>query len=233
MIKNQISINTITKRIFLVTLPVLFLFSCEKEGGLPRVETITSGSKWTLQIGSSPADVYSQLQRLGEEKQFADVAVAYRLPYSHPEEIQNRLDLYRSITLQNNSGRIERVVIEFNQDKVSSMQIGGAMLDSVSKWPQDTPDEITIHNNDLVENIYAKLLAIYRIPAYSNYQMILPDKALEKSFDPDMANYKEWRFNFSTDVRTGRSGMSSVTLYFKNAKLYKIRYDYNEYDVYN
>lgn len=34
------------------------LFSCEQEDNFPQVENTTSGKKWTLQIGSSPVEVY-------------------------------------------------------------------------------------------------------------------------------------------------------------------------------
>lgn len=221
------------KRIFLLISPVLFLFSCKKENTLPIVETIAKGSKWNLQIGSAPAEVYSQLQKLGVEKNFTDVAIGYRQPYLKPEALQGRLNLYRAVTLQKNSVYVERVVIEFRQDKVSSIETGGTMLDSIPEWPQDTPEETKIHNNDPVDVIYSKLLAIYRFPAYSNYQLILSDKPLEKPYDADMANYNEWSFNFSSDVRPGRRGTSYVTLHFSNGKLNKIRFEYNEADFYN
>lgn len=230
---NHNLIDDNMKKIFLLSLPVLFLFSCKKGDKLPHVETIISGSKWTLQIGSSPADVYGQLQKLGEEKKFNDVAVVYRQPFSKPEEIKDLLEFYQAITLQKSTGQIERVLIQFKQDKVSSMEAGGGMLNEVSKWPQDAPGEITIHNNDSIDALYTKLLAIYQMPTYNNYQIILPDKPLEKPFDPDMANYSEWHFTFSIDVKAGKTGTSAVTLYFKNGKLNKIQNTYNEADVYN
>lgn len=221
------------KKIYLLLLPVLFAIACKKDDVLPLSETVTKGSKWNLRIGSLPADVYSQLQQLGLEKNFADVAVVYRQPSSKPEEVQGRLSFYRAVTLQKNSVYTERVLIQFRQDRVSSIQAGGAMLDSVSKWPQDTPDETTIHKDDPVDNMYAKLLAIYKTPAYGNYQIILPDKSLEKPFDPDMANYDQWSFAFSTDVKPGKRGTSFVALYFSSGKLSKIRHTYTEATVYN
>src|SRR5665647_38286 len=129
------------KRIILLIFPVLFLFSCVREDNFPQIENITSGKKWTLQIGSSPVEVYSQLHKLGMEKKFDAVAIVYRKPFSKPEEIQNYLGLYRAITLQSKSGVIERILIQFNQDKVSSIETGGAMLDATSSWPQNASDE--------------------------------------------------------------------------------------------
>lgn len=220
------------KRIILLIFPVLFLFSCELENNYPQIENITNGGKWTLQIGSSPIEVYSQLHQLGIEKKFDAVAIVYRKPFSKPEEIRNYLGLYRAITLQSKSGVIDRVLIQFNQNKVSSLETGGAMLDATSSWPQNASEEIAIHVNDPIDKVYEKLLAIYQMPTYNKYQIILPDKSLEKPFDPDMANYDEWGFAFSYEVKPGRGGISSVRLFFKNGKLSRIRHEYNEADIY-
>jgi hypothetical protein len=219
------------KRIILLIFSVLSLFSCEQEDNFPQIENITSVGKWTLQIGSSPIEVYSQLINLGTEKKFDAVAIVYREPFSKPEEIQNYLGLYRAITLQSKSGVIDRVLIQFDQDKVSSIEIGGAMLDATSSWPQNASDEIAIHVNDPIDKIYEKLLAIYTIPIFNDYQIILPDKSLEKPFDPDMANYGEWGFTFSYEVKPGRGGISSVRLFFENGKLSRIKHEYNEADL--
>lgn len=220
------------KKISLLLLLALFLFSCKKDDQFPSVETITHGHKWSLQIGSPPSEVYEQLRELGQEKGFSDVAIVYRKPYSAPEELQDRLNFYRSLTLQNNTGRTWRVVIRFDRDQVRSIETGGGLLDEVSSWPDGAPDKATIRLNDPVAEIYDKLLAIYQIPAYANYQIILPDKSLEKPFDPDMARYNEWRFTFSTDVKPGKEGTSSVILYFSQGKLDKISHEYREATVY-
>jgi len=219
-------------KLFLLILPALLLFSCKKENDLPREETITRGGKWNLQIGSSPADVYRQLQQLGVEKGFNSVAVVYRKAYQSPDDVRDRLSLYNSVTLQKESVYVDRVVIEFKQDKVGGILAGGAMLDDILQWPYDTPEEITIHADDPVDGLYIKLSAIYQMPPYNNYQIILPDKVLDRPFDPDMANYDQWQFTFSSDAGPAMQAMSSVTLYFSNGKLSRIRYYYNEMQVY-
>jgi len=222
------------KKLLLFAVPTLFLFfSCVQDNIFPRVENTTSGKKWTLQIGSSPVEVYSQLQELGTEKNFGAVAIVYRKPFSKPEEIQNYFGFYQAITLQSKSGVIERALIQFSHDKVSSIEAGGAMLDPIATWPQNTPDEVAIQVNDPIDKLYGKLLAIYQIPAYSDYQIILPDKSLEKPFDPDMANYDEWAFDFSENISAGKVGRSFIRLYFGHKKLVKIRHEYDENEVVN
>lgn len=221
------------RKIILLILPLLLLLSCENVDSFPKTENITRGTKWTLQIGSTHTEVYSQLQELGVDKNFDDVSITYRQPFSNPNEIKSDLSLYRAITLEAPSERIERVLIQFDQDKVKSIEKGGALLDDIAKWPLDTSDEIAIHINDPLNKIREKLLAIYQIPAYENYQIILSNKWLEKPYDPDMANYDEWAFAFSEDISSQRVGLSSVSLFFKSGKLSKIRHMYNEVDMVN
>jgi len=222
------------KKLILLIVPTLFLFfSCEKDDTFPRIENTTSGKKWTLQIGSSPIEVYNQLQELGIEKKFGSVAIVYRKPYSKPQEIQNIFGFYRAITLETKSGVTERAVIGFNQGKVCSIETGGALLDSTSAWPSNTPNEITIHINDQIDMVYQKLLGICQISPYNDYQIILPDKSLEDSFDPDMVNYDEWAFYFQENISTNIVGRSFVRLFFNDKKFVKIRHEYNENEVVN
>ena len=221
------------KKMILFVLPVLFLFLSCTQDDFPQIENTTRGKKWTLQIGSSPTEVYNQLQKLGIEKEIDAINITYKKPFSKPEEIQNHFVFYHAITLQTKSGVIERAVIGFDQDKVSSIETGGALLNTTSAWPSDISDEIAIQINDPIDEMYEKLLKIYQIPAYSDYQIILPDKLLEKPFDPDMANYNEWRFSFVTNLGANKFGRSFVSLFFKNEKLVRIRHEYNENEMVN
>ncbi|NQX39926.1 hypothetical protein SAMN05421820_106328 [Pedobacter steynii] len=221
------------KRIFILIIPILVLFSCKKENNTPRIETISKGSKWGLQIGSSYSDVYAQLQQLGKEKNVNDVDLVKQQSFSNPDEIKNRVTFYNLISLETNTGKLERVTIQFDGDKIISIDAGSALPKESPKWPLDVPDEIAIYKNDPINALYTKLKAIYQIPAYKNYQITLPGKPLGKPFDPAMANYEEWAFSFFMDVKPGKTGRSSVRLYFKNGKLSKIKHEYEEFDVYN
>ncbi|HMG10555.1 MAG TPA: hypothetical protein VK609_18715 [Mucilaginibacter sp.] len=220
------------KRMFVLAIPVLLLFSCKKENTFPQVETITRGSKWNLRIGSSSADVYTQLQQLGKEKDFYDVAVNQQ-PVSSLQEIQHRFEFYHAITLETKTGALDRVIIQLGQDKINSIEAGGALPDEIPKWPQNASDNMAIKKGDPITGIYDKLLAIYKMPAYGNYRIILSDKPLDKPFDPNMVNYEEWGFSFFVDVKPGKSGRFSVILNFKNGELNKITNEYSEFDVYN
>lgn len=222
------------KKILLLALPVLFLLSCKKEGNSSYVKTISSGSKWGLQIGSSYADVYSRLQQLGAEKNIESVAIVRQQYFDNPEGLKDRLVFYNAITIMNKTGIEHRAFVEFKSDKITSIYAGGSLPDEVDKWPMDVPDAAAFHKGDSVSGMYAKLQAIFQLPTYSsNYQIVLPDKTLKKPFDPEMVNYEEWDFGFFESVKVAVTGRSSVRLSFKNGKLNKIKHTYDEYDIVN
>lgn len=221
------------KLIFLFFPALLLLFSCKKEDVFSQIENTTKGKKWTLQIGSSPVEVYSQLIELGTEKNFSTVNITYRRPFSNPVDIKNHLAFYHAITLQTKSGVLERAAIGFAEDKVSSIETGGALPEETTRWPEDVSDEVAILIDDSIEKLYEKLLLIYQIPVCADYQIVLPDKTLKKPFDPDMANYDEWSFDFSEHIGGNKYGNSVVKLFFKNSKLIRVRHIYRENETVN
>ena len=83
------------KYLLLLCIP-LFILGCKKEQ-TPGTEVITKGSKWNLKIGSNHAEVYSQMQILGAEKDFSNMAlitpeaklVAQDLNKPYDAELQN------------------------------------------------------------------------------------------------------------------------------------------------
>ena len=210
------------KTLLLLSLITFCLLSCLKDNSSVHNENITKGSKWTLTIGSSPAEVYSQLQTLGLEKNFSSIVVVGRKPYSTPEDIQDFIGFYNGITVISNDGVIDGASIQFIQDTVNSIDAGNAMLNSVSLWPQDIGDGEAIQVSDSISEMYQKLLNIFQVPKYSNYQIFLSDKPLKKPFDLSMVNYEEWGFGFSEIISTELSRDYSVDLFFKDSKLIKI-----------
>jgi hypothetical protein len=220
------------KKIFLLLFPILLLFACKKENGSPRVETTTSGSKWDIKIGSSYADVYAQVQRSGQQNNFDNIDIInQKQTFNKPEEIQQRLKFYSLILLQKSAIPFEGTSINYDANKITSITVAGPAL--ASKWPQNVADEVALLQNEPVDNIYNKLLAIYKLPDYANYQIILAYKSLSKPFDPDMANYNEWSFYITKYPKPGISGQYYVRLLFKNGKLSMIRSEYKESQVYN
>lgn len=212
---------------------MFFLSSCSNNDTFPKVENITKGEKWTLKIGSTTSHVYEQLQELNVEKQFNNVGLVYRKPFNKPEEIKSDISLYNSISIETTSGSLERTLITFDQDKVSSIEKGGGLLEQIEKWPENQPNNISINVNDPINIIKDKLIEIYTMSSYQDYQIILPDKLVTKPYDPDMSNYDEWAFTFFENISSMRNGRNSVRLYFKDNKLIKIRNEYEEFDYTN
>jgi hypothetical protein len=219
--------------LFTLVLPLLWGVSCNKNNDFPRVETITKGSKWTLKIGSTPEEVYEQLQVLHKEDGFDNLALVYRQSYTRPEEIKDIFVYYNALTLQNSSGQISRIVIEFGDGKVSGIETGGGLLDLVAQWPQNYPDEETIQQGDTKNLVYEKLTAIWKVADYRDYRIILPDKPLNLPYDPDMTNYEQWAFDFIKSSDNGRYRQCAVRLYFKHKKLAKIIARYSEGQAYD
>ena len=219
------------KKIFLLLIPVLLLFACKKENGSARVETTISGSKLNIKIGSSYADVYAQLQKSGQQNNISDVDIInQKQTFNKPENIQQKFKFYSMILLQKTGATPVGASIAYNGDKITSITGTGPAL--VTKWPQDATDETALHVNDAVDNIYTKLLAIYKLPDYASYQITLAYKSLIKPFDPDMANYNEWAFYITKDPKPGISGTYYIRLLFNNGKLGMIRSEYKESQVY-
>jgi hypothetical protein len=221
------------KKIILLLLPFLS-FSCIKDDNAAKVENITKGSKWNIRIGSSYSEVYSQLQQLGNEKQFYEVAVVRQQPLTKVEDLQNRFMYYSSLYLETTGAKTEQVYLGLGKDNITALQIGGLAPGETIKWPLNAADDIAIHKNDPLNTLYNKLLVIYQMPQYKdNYRIILSNKPLNKQFDPNMVNYEEWAFDFSANIDgTQRTGRSSVRLLFKNGKLNKIVHTYDEAEVY-
>ncbi len=212
------------KKIIVLVVVSIFSISCSTDDDVyPKVENITNGKKWNLQIGSSKIEVYNQLQELGMEKNFSQIQILGKQPYLKPEDIKSDISLYHYIYLEAESTYLDRVNFSFDQDKVISIEKGGALMDEIlSKWPNNVSDEIAIHVDDPIDQIYAKLVSIYQNSTYRRYQISLINKILNRAYDPDMNNYDKWHFSFSEDVSLSIGRSSSVTVFFKNSNLHKI-----------
>lgn len=220
------------RKLFFIVMASLFLISCNSGDNFPRIENIKKGSKWTLKIGSTPTEVYTQLQELNKEKRVDVVEIIGRKDFQKPEEVRNIIPLYDYLYLESNDGSKTpfRIHISFKDGKVAYIANYAKSFTVKAKWPSDAPDEIAIFKDDSVDEIYNKLLSIYQISEYKNTKIQLYNKTLNLPFDPDMSNYNEWFFTFFERIGTGRDSRSSVKLVFKNGKLNNIRHQYEEFD---
>lgn len=221
------------KKIYLAS-SILLLFAlsgCLKED-FPVVENITKGSKWNLHIGESIEDIYKKLQELGIDKNFSSVSLVYRRPFKTPAEIRESLPFYHVLSVISSTGRVDRVMIHLENNRVTSLAAGGALPGEVDQWPRRAVEGAFIQKGDSITELHNALKAIHQTPEYQDYQYQLSDKPLDLSFDPDMKNYNEWAFTFSYDKKDpGRTGRSQVRLFFKNGRLDRIHHVNDEFEV--
>ena len=210
--------------LLLILLPTLLL-SCLREDPLvgPVTTEVTKGSRWNLRIGSTPEEVYADLQVLGIEKSIHQVAVVGQLPFATPQLLNNRLDLYDALSLQTTSGRSDRVLFQFADDTVSYVYAGGGMLESVSRWPEEVAEEAAIAAGNPISDIKRKLIDLYRSPDYAAYELVLSDKPLGRAYDPVMEHFSEWSFTFFERVAPPYEDSYTVRLIFDNSRLDAIR----------
>ncbi len=221
------------KKILPILLVLFCIAGCKKEKQGNYSETITKGEKWGIKIGSSHAEVYTQLQKAGSSLDFQHVAIFGHKPYSSPESLGQLLPYYYALTVYNNTGTLDRVVLFFSGDKVQQIATGGGLTTPVSKWPENVTDDTAIKVDDPVSGLTAKLIKIHQLPAYATYGFVLSDKPLNKPYDPDMNNHDDWQFGFSNFVSASTSGSSTVALHFKASKLESIDHDYREGQIFN
>ncbi|GGH63210.1 hypothetical protein HNQ91_002577 [Filimonas zeae] len=212
------------KQLSLLLLPLLlFTTSCLKSGNKIKTEDITTGEKWGIQIGSSPAEVYGQLQELDEEKNVSGVEVINMPLFDNPASVGPSITLYQIISLEEQDAAYpNRVLIAFNDNKVK-VAAGTAMPDSVSRWPQNAADDKAIIYGEAISTFYDKLMDVHASGVLNNYKIRLGAKALATAYDPRMATYTRWRISFFHD-----GILSTADLYFKSGALERIYHEYTE-----
>lgn len=220
------------KRI-LLAIPILLMFSCKKDKESAHSELITKGDKWGIQIGSSPADVYGQIQKVAVERGIDQIGLFKQPTYTKPEEIKDSYALYQGLALESKGTDMKRVILQFNEDKVSLIIVGGANPPRLEKWPEDAADIDAIHPKDPVSGVYDKLLTAYKTAPYKDYNIHLSGKRVSKPFDPNMAKTTEWYLYATNDAQAGKSHVSTMRLIFKSDKLESIKYEYNDQIVYD
>ena len=214
------------KKIFLSTIFLTFLIfiSCLKDSGenqdVQKTEIITEGEKWTLRIGSTPEEVFTQLQTLGAEKKFQQILLTEKKPFSNPKEIDGFWQYYDEIIIIDKTSERSYIVV-FEIDKVKGIHLSGIGFPPVEAFPENMNSNQSIVRGDTALQVYEKLLKIYEAQPFN---ISLAFKSLNKKFDPDMVNHKNWIFSFHPKARA----FSQVQLDFKDNKLNKITHIYSE-----
>src|SRR5690606_32272826 len=90
--------NAVMKKVILLCISFIGLVSCFDQKETLRVTDIVKGQQWNLKIGSSPEEVYYQLQELGEENGFNDITLVCK-SRENLESIGDNLSLYYALSI--------------------------------------------------------------------------------------------------------------------------------------
>lgn len=232
------------RKIILLCISFIGLVSCLDQKETFGITDIIKGQQWNLKIGSSPGEVYKQLQELGEKKGFDDITLV--------GESGKHFPLYNAVTILTPKYGTDSVYIEFKDEKVASIKRwrnsllvleewfddetgevpipfvpGHLMLktDILKNWPEETLGS-SIKLGDHVDKVSEKFGEILDSLRISNRPIVLSEQNLEKAYEPEIAKYTQWEFFFPNIIEDVQAGRYSIRLYFDNDKLEKIRKEY-------
>ncbi|WP_268225697.1 hypothetical protein [Sinomicrobium oceani] len=131
------------KKIILLCISFIGLVSCFDQKEIFGITDIIKGRQWNLKIGSSPGEVYNQLQELGKEKGFDDITLVGKSG-EHLASIGNNLVLYNAITILRPRYDTDSVYIEFKDEKVADIKRWRDSLFVLEEWFEDETGEVPI-----------------------------------------------------------------------------------------
>lgn len=206
--------------------------SCLKDDDKIQVENVKKGEKWGVRIGSSPEEVYRQIQEADQDKNIEKVSIVYRKASNDPALLPGRLDGYDFIKFERpGAAYMETVYVGIMPEGVQKIRVAkeGEWVE-VDSWPEDVPDQLVIRTEDEVADLYGKLVQLYEQDSFKDYQFSFADKPLNRPYDPKVEHYEEWAFSFQGIPDGASYGRTDVRLYFSNRKLQRMQITYNTFD---
>ena len=125
------------KKIILLCISFIGLVSCFDQKETFGVTDIIKGGQWNLKIGSSPVEVYHQLQELRKKKDFDDIALVGNLA-----SIGGNLSLYNAVTILRPRYDTDSVYIKFKDGKVTDITRWRDPLFVLEEWFEDETGEV-------------------------------------------------------------------------------------------
>lgn len=161
-------------------------------------DTIKTGQLWGFAIGQSSADAYANAQDIKNERKIGYMGVVGNVFTSLPP-LENKIQLYSSIYLDEAVGTGTGIQITFANDKVKSIYTNNG--EQLNKWPLLNGNSASVAVGDNVTDIYAKLVNIKNMSAYANKfeRISIIQKDFTKAYDPQMANSRLWYVNGNVD----------------------------------
>lgn len=223
-----------TIQLIMMSILVCSFAACLKDDNSTKVEQVKKGEKWGIRIGSSPEQVYQQIQRISSEKHFDLLSIVYRKASNDPSLLPENLGAYNHLKLERQEEGVPHMVqayLHFSDDKVSRIQFtkNKEWVD-LEKWPEDESENLSIQLGEEASTVYEKLQQLYSQENFSSYNFSLSDKPLDREYDPKMELYTEWAFTFSEDSGAPNPKSTATRLYFKKNKLNKMQITYRTYE---
>lgn len=176
-------------------------------------DSITTGAHLGLTIGGGMEDMYASLQKL-QEKGIFYVHVVGNI-FSDVAQLNNRVQLYQSIFLDQKIGTDSGVQITFESGKVKSIYLNSGK--QLSQWPLKENASSSVRVGDHAEGLYSKLLKISGNKSYSNKfeRISLFTKELATQYDPAMNSSPQWYFRYQVEPGL----YEDVKINFENGKV--------------
>ncbi|SHM74171.1 hypothetical protein SAMN05444266_110188 [Chitinophaga jiangningensis] len=217
------------RTLLLLFVPVLLLWSCKKDDTIPANEDVTQGSRWGIIIGSTPEQVYQQLQTLQEPLHVSSVYQVPLMQYEKIMDFKSDPALYKQCHIHGiDSAGV--VSIDYDQSITKIRWSGPDGNYSLDKWPSNTDEYFAV--GDAAAVIKAKMSKIFnKWPYNGRYEIALGSKPLSAGFDEEMKKWNMWQFTASALVNAEAFGTYIVSLYFSGGKLSRINIQYTQSPV--
>lgn len=220
-----------TRAFLFLLFPFLFFVGCEKEQLedpiiieppfdllLLETDSISSGEKLGITIGSKAFEVYQMIRDIREEHRIGGLQLVGNI-FSAVADLADRLPLYKQLLFDEQTGTGSGIQLYFEQGKVASIWTNNG--DKLSQWPQNPFAKAYIAVNDPVGSVHKRLQTISTTKQYAKKfeRLSLFAKDLDKAYDPIMGELNEWYFAIAEEEHHLRI----YHFYFDGGKLVAIK----------
>jgi len=220
-------------QLIMMSILVCFFTACLKDDNSVKIEQVKKGEKWGIRIGSTPEQVYQQIQQAGSQKNFDMLSLVYRKASNDPSLLPENLGAYNYLKFQRQEEGeqyVTQVYLHFSDNKVSKIQFAKDEWNDLERWPEEEPANLSIQSGEETSTVYEKLQQLYGQENFSSYYFSLSDKPLDRTYDPKMELYTEWAFFFTEDSGNPNPSGTETRLYFEKNKLSKMQITYRTYE---
>ena len=184
-----------------------------------NTDSIQTGQYWGLSIGDSHTVIYAKVQALKGEKAIDYVGVIGNV-FTQLTDIEHTLALYQSVFLDETKGTTTGIQISFADNKVKAIWTNNGI--KLNRWPEFNAENASIAINDLVTDVYQKLVKIKANADYSKKfeRISLFEKDINKVYDDKMSLSGKWYF--VSEVTAKRYYLVNLT--FTSGKLSSLKW---------